>query len=527
MRFRQVRFRATLSMLLVSMLLLVDIGRVNAELRFHVVTVESGELDGDVEDGIRVFEGIPYAAPPVGELRWRAPRPAAPWSGLRQAKEFGPACPQRPSKHIAPVEMSEDCLTLNVWSPSQRSGDRLPVMVWVHGGSFETGSARMPIYNGANLSKKGVVVVTLNYRLGFFGFFGHPALTEEAKAENAPTANFGLLDQIAALQWVQRNIQAFGGDPENVTLFGESAGAISALSLMTSQAARGLFQKAIIQSGGGRWVAPTLTDDAGKFLSAHEIGEKAARAFGLSQEDALSGLRAIDWRILGKTLAQIHEIDRHSPFIDGWLLKDQMEAVFSRGDQMRIPMIVGANSYEGVLLRTLFHVSVDDVLHAVAPHLDDLSDLYPPQLLMTPDFLADHIWGDAAFVEPARMIARDMARVGEPVYHYCFDFQPPLLRLLGGTPHGLDVVYSFGNLRRVVPFPLSELMHPHNEEVSRVMVAFWTNFAKTGDPNGRTVPDWPRFAEGDEETLAFGNYGMSVERDYLKDRLDLFRGVLW
>jgi para-nitrobenzyl esterase len=526
MSFRRFPFRAGLSVLLTALLLLPGSRPSWAEIRSHAV-VETGRLDGDIEDGLRIFEGIPYAAPPVAEARWRAPKPPLPWPGIRQAKEFGPACPQAPSNDVRAEDMSEDCLTLNIWSPAKRAEDRLPVMVWLHGGAFNKGSARMPVYNGANLAKKGVVVVTLNYRLGFLGFFGHPLLTEEAKAENAPTANFGLLDQVAALQWVRRNIQAFGGDPSNVTLFGESAGGISTLALMTAPMARGLFHKAIIQSGGGRWVAPTLTSPAGKLLAGHEIGERAARAFGLRQEDALSGLRGKNWQDIRDRLSAIPELSDHAPFLDGQLLIEQMELAFSRGDQVRIPIIVGANSYEGVLLRGTFHVSADEVLHAVAPQLDDLSDLYPPQLLMTPDLLADHIWGDANFVEPARMIARAASRAGEPVYHYGFDFQPPLLRLLGGTPHGLEVAYAFGNIRRVVPFPLAQLMHPQNYEVSRRMVIYWTNFAKSGDPNGGGLPEWPRLLEADEETLVFGNQGMSVERDYLKERLDLFRGVTW
>jgi para-nitrobenzyl esterase len=526
MSFRRFAFCFALAVFLMPLLLLPGARRCVAEVRSHAM-VETGELDGDIEDGLRVFEGIPYAAPPVGDLRWRAPKAPLPWTGIRQAKGFGPACPQAPSKDVPAGDMSEDCLTLNIWSPARRSAERLPVMVWLHGGGFSKGSARMPIYDGANLGMKGVVVVTLNYRLGFLGFFGHPLLTEEAKAENAPTANFGLLDQVAALQWVQRNIQAFGGDPTNVTLFGESAGGISTLALMTAPSARGLFHKAIVQSGGGRWVAPTLTSPAGKFLAAHEIGEKAAKAFGFKDDEALRGLRSKSWQTIEHMLDAIPELSDHTPFLDGQLLTDQMEPVFSRGDQARIPMIAGANSYEGVLLRGTFHVTADEVLHAVAPQLDDLSDLYRPQLLMTPDFLADHIWGDANFVEPARMIARAASRAGQTVYHYGFDFQPPLLRLIGGTPHGLEVAYAFGNIHRVVPFPLAQLMHPHNYEVSRRMVVYWTNFAKTGNPNGGGVAEWPRFAEGNEETLVFGNEGMSVERDYLKERLDLFRGVVW
>jgi para-nitrobenzyl esterase len=189
-------------------------------------------------------------------------------------------------------------------------------------------------------------------------------------------------------------------------------------------------------------------------------------------------------------------------------------------------MIVGSNSYEGVLLRKAFNVPANDVFRAVGPKIDDLTEAYRPQLIMTPDTLADHIWGDANFVEPARYIARLASRAGQPVYHYAFDFQPPLLRLIGGSPHGLEVVYTFGNIKKVVPAPLTLLMHPHNFEVSRLMVSYWTSFAKAGDPNNGEVA-WPVFRPERQETLVFGNRGIAVERDFLKERLDIFHGVIW
>ncbi len=526
MSFRRKVFRVFPAALLLFLLLAPGAAPSFGEERSRV-RIESGEVSGVVENYLHIYEGIPYAAPPAGELRWTAPRPPLPWDGLLEAKKFGPACPQAPGKDVPAEAMSEDCLTLNVWSPARAPGERLPVMVWIHGGGFSKGSARMPVYDGGNLARHGVVVVTFNYRLGYLGFFGHPQLTEEAKAANEPAANYALLDQLAVLQWVKRNIEAFGGDASNVTLFGESAGGVSTLALMTSPMARGLFHKAIVQSGGGRWVAPTLTASAGKFLSAHEVGERAAQAFGFKAEDAIGALRRVGWREIQTTLSAIPALADQTPFLDGQLLVDQIEPVFSRGDQARIPMIVGANSYEGVLLRSAFHVSAEEVLHAVEPQIDDLSDLYPPQLLMTPEFLADHIWGDANFVEPARMIARTASRAGQTVYHYGFDFQPPILRLIGGTPHGLEVAYAFGNIPRVVPFPLALLVHPHNYEVSRLMGIYWTNFAKTGNPNGRSALAWPRFVEGNEETLVFNNEGLTIERDYLKERLDLFKGVVW
>lgn len=492
------------------------------------VKVEGGTLEGTWEHGLEVFRGIPYAAPPIGELRWRTPRKPLPWQSIREATDFGPACPQPPSKDIPESGMSEDCLTLNIWSPEERPDDRMPVMVWIHGGSFKNGSARIGLYDGARLAREGVVIVSINYRLGEFGFFGHPQLTEEARAEHAPTANFGLLDQIEALKWVRRNIAAFGGDPLNVTLFGESAGGISVLALMTSPLAKELFQKAIAQSGGGRWIAPALTAPGGGRLSAHDYGLKAQQALDIKNENALHELRAKSWQEIRDTLDAIPELKDHSPFIDGEVLVDQIEPIFARGEQARVPLIVGANTYEGVFLRGDFGVSNAKVFNAVKDQFDALTELYPAQGWVNDDRLADYIWGDANFVEPARMIARYASRSGQAVYHYSFDFLPPLFRMfIGGSPHGLDVVYVFGNFDRVVPFPLVFVMHPDNRHISEIMRASWTSFAKTGDPNVGGLVSWPRFRMGNEETYVFGNDGPSVEQDHLKERLDAFHGAIW
>lgn len=213
--------------------------------------LDSGPINGVQEGGVWVYKGIPYAAPPVGELRWKEPQPAEPWKEVRPCTEFGPACPQPSSDDqggfMAVGETSEDCLYLNVWSPAETPGERLPVMVWIHGGAFRTGAGSQAVYDGVNLAEKDVVVVTINYRLGPLGFFAHPLLTEESP--NGSSGNYGLLDQVAALEWVERNIASFGGDPDNVTVFGESAGAMSICDLMASPLAEGLFDRAIVQSG--------------------------------------------------------------------------------------------------------------------------------------------------------------------------------------------------------------------------------------------------------------------------------------
>ena len=491
-------------------------------------TVESGQLEGSLEDGLQVFKGIPYAQPPVGPLRWRAPRTADPWKGVFDATSFGSACPQAANKDVSDSVMSEDCLTLNIWSPAKNASERLPVMVWVHGGDFDSGSSLMGIYDGSALAKKGVIIVTINYRLGYFGFFGHPKLTEEAQDEDAPTANFGILDQIAALKWVKRNIAAFGGDAANVTLFGESAGGVCVQALMTSPLAKDLFQKAIVQSGGGRWMAPSLTSGSGRWLSAHDFGLKAAQALRIQAEDPLEELRNRTWQSIRNGLEKVPELKNQSPFIDGQVLLDQMGPVFERGEEAHVPLIVGSNSYEGIYLRGAFEVRTKTVLAAVAPILPALTELYPTQALMNDDRLADYIWGDANFVEPSRMIARFASRTGQPVYHYSFDFLPPLFRIfISGAPHGLDVVYLFGTFRHVLPFPVIQSMNPVNRKTSEIMEAGWTNFAKTGDPAVPGLVPWPKFAEGNEQTLVFSNEGQTVERDFLRERLDVFHGTIW
>ena len=430
----------------------------------------------------------------LGNLRWRAPQAPASWHGVRPAFAFGRACPQTASKDIPLGDMSEDCLTLNVWSPARRGGAKLPVMVWLHGGAFENGSARMAIYDGANIAQRGVVIVSLNYRLGFLGFFGHPELEEEAKAEGVPTANYGLLDQIAALQMG-------AGQHRSLRRRSRQRHAVRQI--------RGRHQRAGAHDGALR---------ARAVPQGHRPKRRRAldRAFARSEQRQVP-VRPPDRREgrqrLRAAAGQGHRgparqklaghpgeappgrSQDHTPFLDGQLLTGQMEQVFERGEQAPVPLIVGANSYEGVLLRKALHVSEKEVGRAAGSQLDELSAMYPPQLIMTDGFLADHIWGDAHFVEPARMIARAAAHKGVPVYHYSFDFQPPLLRLLGGSPHGLEVAYALGTLRKIVPFPLNVLMHPHNYTVSRLMMTYWTNFAKTGNPNGGGELEWPRFTE--------------------------------
>jgi para-nitrobenzyl esterase len=315
--------------------------------------IDSGQIAGKVESGADAFLGIPFAAPPVGPLRWRPPQPIAAWSGTRQATSYGLDCAQIPMSSppgpgfVNPT--SEDCLFLNVWTPSKRPSKPMPVMVWIYGGAFIMGAGSYPDYDGAHFAEDGIVLVTFNYRVGLFGFFAHPALTREAKG--APVGNYGLMDQIAALGWIQRNIAAFGGDPKNVTIFGESAGGIFVNTLLESPPARGLFAKAISESGGGRTLPgglgwPALSGGPG---SAEARGAAWARSVGVTGDD-LAALRAIPPDILVKASVSGK---LPSPIIDGKLIPYTIDDAMAHGHHLSVPYMVGANSWEESLLQYL------------------------------------------------------------------------------------------------------------------------------------------------------------------------------
>lgn len=495
-------------------------------------------IEGRTENSLQVFRGIPFAQAPVGDLRWRAPRPHPGWEGVRVADRFGPACPQTASRSVPSPDMSEDCLTLNIWTPAAQPADRLPVMVWIHGGGFLRGSARLPVYDGTQLARSGVVVVTINYRLGLLGFFAHPDLTREAQDAGEPTGNFGLMDQIAALKWVRRHIGAFGGDPGNVTIFGESAGGASVLALMTAPPARGLFHKAIAQSGGGRWPLAELADrttggfdgsdgSAGRSgLSAYRRADTLITALGLDGPSPIGALREVSWPELIATQDSEPDLRFTTLVRDGTIVTQPVMRAFEQGQQAPVPLMIGATTYEGLLLRRVFRVPTEAILQAAGPELDRLANLYPERDTRTDERLADYIWGDAMFKEPARQLARDAARQAAPVYHYSFDYRPPWMRRwTGGTPHALDVVYVFDSFDRIVPPRLLRFMAPENRAVSRAMGAYWTHFAKSGDPNGDGVVYWPRYQARNGETMVVGVAGIAIERNHLAERLDLIGGL--
>jgi para-nitrobenzyl esterase len=458
------------------------------------VTTSSGRVEGARGDGVTVYRGLPYAAPPVGPLRWRAPRPAQAWKGVRRADAFAPACPQRgvsmPGE--APPRTSEDCLYLNIWSPARASGERLPVVVWIHGGGFENGSTALPLYDGSRLARRGVVVVTIAYRLGPLGFLAHPALT----AESGSSGNWGLQDQVAALAWVRDNIAAFGGDPGLVTIAGQSAGGTSVSILMAAPPARGLFHRAIGQSGG--FFEPIELAPHFRLAKAEDDGLAYAASVGAA---ALADLRAlpVDALLGGKAGRVSH------PVIEPKLLPEPPFDVFAAGRQAAVPLLVGYNAEEARSLTEVSGVTAANFASELAARWGPL----PPPLLAPYPFTTDAEARAArlAFERDLRFgwdmwaWARLQAPAG-PTWLYLFDHAPPFP---ANSPqanwragHFVELWYMFGQVQ-AEPWAT-----PADRALSEAMLGYWSNFARTGDPNGPDLPPWPAFRDGAGDALRLG-----------------------
>lgn len=461
--------------------------------------IDSGLLRGRLDGDIRSFKGVPYAAAPVGDLRWRPPAAPAPWTGAREADRFGSDCIQnRPSwdKTQSTLPTSEDCLTLNVWAP--RTAAKAPVMVWIHGGGFVMGSGGQPIFDGSKLAARGVVVVTFNYRLGRFGFFAHPALTQEAAG--APTGNYGFMDQIAVLEWVKRNIAAFGGDPANVTLFGESAGGGSVNQLMLAAPARGLFHKAIVQSGGGRDMLPALSAERAGKPSAEASGVAFTEKAGVKDATA-AALRAIPAeKLLGKLDLLNMEAGTYSgPMIDGVLVREDADQGFAAGRQAHVPYLVGANSDEfGMVPGFLRGAMAAGPLKDLGGPGEDLTSAYGSK-----SALEARLASDVTFVEPARELARLHAAAGQRAWLYSFGYVAEAKRKpQTGAGHASDLPFVFDTL------PAAEIApSPADTAAARLVGDYWVAFARTGDPNGAGRAQWPAYDAKADMLLAVGSGG--------------------
>jgi para-nitrobenzyl esterase len=477
----------------------------------NLVRTESGMVLGAADEDVVAFKAIPYAAAPVGPLRWRAPQPVKAWSGTFQANKLGPICMQKylpKDNGVGPLPMSEDCLTLNVWRPFTATNHALPVMVWIHGGGFVNGSGTAALYDGSALARQGVVVVTLNYRLGRFGFFAHPALTREAAGE--PIANYGLMDQIAALKWVRDNIRGFGGNPEAVTIFGESAGGISVNQLMASPSAQGLFRRAIVESGAGREYSVRLreTNPIGA-PSAEAAGEAFAKSMGVAGDDP-AALRAIPAE---KILAagDPTPLGGSGPIIDGKLVRMDVAEAFSKGLEAEVPYIVGSNSLEFPAPPAAAEKMLADFAHVTPEQRPRLEAAYGDKAAFVREAISDFI-----FTEPARHLAALHARSGQPTWLYRFSVVSPAVRgVLKGAVHASERQYVFQTLS-ASPWPTGE----QDKAAASAMSAYWTAFARTGDPNGEGRPTWPAYAASDDRLLDFTNDGPVAAKVAHPERLD-------
>lgn len=455
------------------------------------VTIANGTLEGTSTEGIRSFKGIPFAQPPVGELRWRPPQPPRDWNGVRKADKFGPRAMQRPifgDMIFRSDGMSEDCLYLNVWTPARSAKAKLPVLVYFFGGGFVAGDGSEGRYDGESMARKGIVTVTVNYRLGVFGFFAHPELTKESP--HHASGNYGLLDQQAALEWVRRNIAAFGGNPKRVTIAGESAGSISVSAQMASPLSKGLIAGAIGESGSilGALSAVPLAE-------AEQSGVKFAAGLNLGDAPSLAALRAIPATQLLEATAK-PGLPWFRPTIDDYFLPKSPWEIYAAGEQAHVPLLAGSNSEES---------GAGAILGQEKPTVENyrkaLQRLYPGQ--------ADQVFkfypasNEAEVLEAARNLASDRfigysswkwidlaAKTGrKPTYYYLYTHPRPKA---AGAVHSAEIEYAMGNLRYNKVYAWT----PDDYKVSQTLQDYFANFVKSGNPNGRSLPKWPKFERG-------------------------------
>lgn len=471
-----------------------------------IVKTDSGYISGINENGICAYLGIPYAAPPTGDLRWRPPAEVKSWEGIRKADKFGPSCPQAVASDFGPEwlpgNMSEDCLSLNVWTPATNSSEKLPVMVFIYGGAYMRGSSALPLYNGTVLAKKGVVVVTINYRVGVLGYMAHPELSKESP--NNTSGNYALLDQEAALRWVQKNIAAFGGDPSRVTIFGESAGAANIISQLAIPQSRGLYSQAIVESGGVWTNGPSVIGYRTK-AEAEEYGMKFAESLGYSGPDAIQQMRgrsAFDLvnetpYVWDSTFLGFHNV-AFKPTIDGWLIPEAPQEIFRQGRQNPVPIIIGSNADEGTLLAANTNMTVADYEQFLRDSFGEsaiyMLAKYPARTKEEVQHQMERITTDFDFALASKFIAGSMAGLNQSTYLYKFTY------VLPGQPNG---AYHTSELYFVFR-PSYWNPDPTSSRVSDYMMDLWVRFAKTENPNGGINVTWPEYSTEKDQYLDIG-----------------------
>ena len=482
-----------------------------------VVRVQSGVLEGihlGPEPNAAAFLGVPYASPPVGELRWKPPQPAAPWTGKRKAIKFGSPCSQLPARWLPYIEGNEDCLYLNIWIADLQPNANRPVLVYFHGGGNASGYSQVtPL--GPSLSQLGLVVVSANYRLGPFGFLAHPALTEES--EHHSSGNYGLLDQLQVLKWVKENIHEFGGDPNRVTVMGQSAGAVDICLLMASPLSQGLFQRAILDSGECQ---DTLNEDIRKPINYNFIattgeasGERLAKDLGVSDSpEALEKLRKT-------SVSKILEIWKNDPglrfdaIVDGWIIPEQPVQIFAAGRQMHIPILVGSNADEATVFGHNDLKTIDDY----KKHLQQDTGKYSDQEFhLYPVSSNDEVSNEAVRLESdeftcgAYSIAQAMAKAGVKSYLYYFTYVDPGKRSRLGAHHGEELFFLSNS------FPSDWKPTGEDQRLGELMRGYWAEFAKAGDPNFDNAPRWTPY---DSESRSYFELGTRVGHHPISQRI--------
>ena len=478
------------------------------------VRVEQGMLSGvaGAAPEVRVFKGVPFAEAPLADLRWRAPKPAPKWTGVRNASEFSAICMQRRPNAAGigpePRPMSEDCLYLNIYTAAKTANDKLPVMVWIHGGALTAGAGS--IYDGEQLARKGVVVVTINYRLGVFGFYAHPELTKES--DRRASSNYGLLDQIAALQWVQKNIGGFGGDPQRVTIFGESAGSWSTNLLAASPLARGLFHRVIGESGGQFEPMKSLAQ-------AEETGAKLGTLASLRAKSADALQSELGASFVGPNGGY------SGPLVDGWSLPEDVYTIYAKGKQADVPLLIGSNADEGTMFTpaaTNLQSMKDQARQRFGPAADAYLKLYPAESDGEAWRASAASMRDQVFGWEMRTWARMQTKTGKSkVYLYFFSHVPPgPMAARMGAFHSAEIAYVFHNTHRP-----GRAWEESDHQLAEIMSSYWVNFATTGDPNGKGLPAWPVFDPAKDLVMGFGDKVEAVPLPH-KPELDFWENYV-
>lgn len=509
------RFIRMFALAVVAMMVTRATGRTPPQVK-----IDTGMVEGKRKGTVRAFLGIPYAAPPVGELRWKPPAAAEKWDGVRKATKFGSHCMQGNvygDMVFRDPGPSEDCLTLNVWAPID--AEKLPVMVWIYGGGFVAGGTSEQRQDGSNLAKLGVVVVSMNYRLGIFGFFVHPGLAAESDKQAA--GNYGLLDQLAALQWVQRNIAAFGGDPGNVTIFGESAGSFSVSAQMASPLAKGLFQRAIGESGGA-FAKVGLEFKAGSERESEDakFAETALGAKTIAELRAIPAKKLVDASMKNNAGRDVFSF---SPDVDGYFLPESAEALFAAGKQNDVTLLAGWNRDEGsanVLEAKERPTAANAKARAEKEfpgRAAEFLKVYPANtnaeaLRSAEDYAGDTFiaWATWRWIEAQKTSGK------AAIYRYQFDMSLPSAEKPEGLGayHSAEIEYVFAQLDSKKGIPWRK----EDRKLSSLMQKYWVNFAKSGDPNGVGLPKWPVYESGDGWQVMHLSASPKAEKDAARER---------